>query len=191
MDIPVSLYAATKKSNELMAHSYSHLFRIPCTGLRFFTVYGPWGRPDMALHLFTTAIVRGEPIKVFNEGRMRRDFTYIDDIIEGVVRLLPLAPQPDPDFDPENPNPASSSAPWRIYNIGNNNTVELNDFISTLEDALGMKARKELLPMQPGDVESTWANIDDLTAATGFAPSTPLSEGIARFVAWYKEYYKI
>ncbi|MBT9748765.1 NAD-dependent epimerase [Desulfovibrio desulfuricans] len=191
VDHPVSLYAATKKSNELMAHSYSHLFRIPCTGLRFFTVYGPWGRPDMALHLFTTAIVRGEPIKVFNEGRMRRDFTYIDDIIEGVVRLLPLAPQPDPDFAPENPNPASSSAPWRIYNIGNNNTVELNDFISTLEDALGMKARKELLPMQPGDVESTWANIDDLTAATGFAPSTPLSEGIARFVAWYKEYYKI
>ena len=191
VDHPVSLYAATKKSNELMAHAYSHLFRIPCTGLRFFTVYGPWGRPDMALHLFTTAIVRGEPIKVFNEGRMRRDFTYIDDIIEGVVRLLPLAPQADPHFDPENPNPASSSAPWRIYNIGNNNTVELNDFISTLEDALGMKARKELLPMQPGDVESTWANIDDLTAATGFAPSTPLSEGIARFVDWYKEYYKI
>ena len=188
---PVSLYAATKKSNELMAHAYSHLFRIPCTGLRFFTVYGPWGRPDMALHLFTTAIVRGEPIKVFNEGRMRRDFTYIDDIVEGVVRLLPLAPQADPDFDPETPNPASSSAPWRIYNIGNNNTVELNDFISTLEDALGMKARKELLPMQPGDVESTWANIDDLTAATGFAPSTPLSQGIARFVDWYKEYYKI
>ena len=191
VDHPVSLYAATKKSNELMAHAYSHLFRIPCTGLRFFTVYGPWGRPDMALHLFTTAIVRGESIKVFNEGRMRRDFTYIDDIIEGVVRLLPLAPQADPHFDPENPNPASSSAPWRIYNIGNNNTVELNDFISTLEDALGMKARKELLPMQPGDVESTWANIDDLTAATGFAPSTPLSEGIARFVDWYKEYYKI
>ena len=191
VDHPVSLYAATKKSNELMAHAYSHLFRIPCTGLRFFTVYGPWGRPDMALHLFTTAIVRGEPIKVFNQGRMRRDFTYIDDIVEGVVRLLPLAPQADPHFDPENPNPASSSAPWRIYNIGNNNTVELNDFISTLEDALGMKARKELLPMQPGDVESTWANIDDLTAATGFAPSTPLSEGIARFVDWYKEYYKI
>ena len=191
VDHPVSLYAATKKSNELMAHAYSHLFRIPCTGLRFFTVYGPWGRPDMALHLFTTAIVRGESIKVFNEGRMRRDFTYIDDIIEGVVRLLPLAPQADPHFDPENPNPASSSAPWRIYNIGNNNTVELNDFISTLEDALGMKARKELLPMQPGDVESTWANIDDLTAATGFAPSTPLSQGIARFVDWYKEYYKI
>lgn len=191
VDHPVSLYAATKKSNELMAHAYSHLFRIPCTGLRFFTVYGPWGRPDMALHLFTTAIVHGKPIKVFNEGRMRRDFTYIDDIVEGVVRLLPLAPQADPAFDPEIPNPASSSAPWRIYNIGNNNTVELNDFISTLEDALGMKARKELLPMQPGDVESTWANIDDLTAATGFAPSTPLNEGIARFVAWYKEYYKI
>ena len=191
VDHPVSLYAASKKANELMAHTYSHLYRLPATGLRFFTVYGPWGRPDMALYLFTKAILAGEPIKVFNEGKMRRDFTYIDDIIEGVVRLLPLAPQPDPDFDPENPNPASSSAPWRIYNIGNNNTVELNDFISTLEDALGMKARKELLPMQPGDVESTWANIDDLTAATGFAPSTPLSEGIARFVAWYKEYYKI
>ena len=174
-----------------MAHTYSHLYGLPTTGLRFFTVYGPWGRPDMALHLFTTAIVRGEPIKVFNQGRMRRDFTYIDDIVEGVVRLLPLAPQADPHFDPETPNPASSSAPWRIYNIGNNNTVELNDFISALEDALGMKARKELLPMQPGDVESTWANIDDLTAATGFAPSTPLSEGIARFVDWYKEYYKI
>lgn len=191
VDHPVSLYAATKKSNELMAHAYSHLFRIPCTGLRFFTVYGPWGRPDMALHLFTTAIVHGKPIKVFNEGRMRRDFTYIDDIVEGVVRLLPLPPQPDPTFDPETPNPASSSAPWRIYNIGNNKTVELNDFISMLEDALGMKARKELLPMQPGDVEATWADIDDLAAATGFAPTTPLAEGIARFVAWYKEYYKI
>ncbi|SDF41630.1 NAD-dependent epimerase [Desulfovibrio legallii] len=191
VDHPVSLYAASKKSNELMAHAYSHLFRIPCTGLRFFTVYGPWGRPDMALHLFTTAILRGEPIKVFNQGRMRRDFTYIDDIIEGVTRILPLAPGPDPDFDPAAPNPASSSAPWRIYNIGNNHTVELNDFIATLEDALGRKAVKDLLPMQPGDVAATWADIDDLTAATGFAPRTPLREGIARFVAWYREYYKL
>ena len=190
VDHPVSLYAASKKSNELMAHAYSHLFRIPCTGLRFFTVYGPWGRPDMALHLFTTAILRGEPIKVFNAGRMRRDFTYIDDIIEGVARILPQAPGPDPDFDPAAPNPASSSAPWRIYNIGNNHTVELNDFIATLEDALGRKAVKELLPMQPGDVAATWADIDDLTAATGFAPHTPLREGIARFVAWYREYYR-
>ncbi|WP_297671462.1 NAD-dependent epimerase [uncultured Desulfovibrio sp.] len=191
VDHPVSLYAATKKSNELMAHAYSHLYRIPCTGLRFFTVYGPWGRPDMALHLFTTAIVRGEPIKVFNNGRMRRDFTYVDDIVEGVVRLMPLAPQPDPAFDPANPDPASSSAPWRVYNIGNNTTVELNDFIATLEEALGMKARKEMLPMQPGDVEATWADIDALNAATGFAPSTPLAEGIARFVAWYREYYRV
>ena len=191
VDHPVSLYAATKKSNELMAHAYSHLYGMPCTGLRFFTVYGPWGRPDMALHLFTTAIVRGEPIKVFNQGHMRRDFTYIDDIVEGVVRLLPLAPGPDPSFDPAAPNAATSSAPWRIYNIGNNQTVELNDFIAALEDALGMKARKELLPMQPGDVQATWADINDLTTLTGFAPSTPLREGIARFVDWYKEYYKI
>ena len=186
-----SLYAATKKSNELMAHAYSHLYRLPCTGLRFFTVYGPWGRPDMALHLFTTAIVRGEAIKVFNEGRMRRDFTYIDDIVEGVVRLLPLIPAPDPAFDAAAPDPASSSAPWRIYNIGNNQTVELNEFIAVLEEALGRTARKELLPMQPGDVEATWADIDALTAAIGFAPVTPLREGIARFVDWYKEYYKI
>ena len=191
VDHPVSLYAATKKSNELMAHDYSHLYRLPCTGLRFFTVYGPWGRPDMALHIFTTAIVRGEAIKVFNEGRMRRDFTYIDDIVEGVVRLLPLIPAPDPAFDAAAPDPASSSAPWRIYNIGNNQTVELNEFIAVLEEALGRTARKELLPMQPGDVEATWADIDALTAATGFAPVTPLREGIARFVDWYKEYYKI
>lgn len=191
VDHPVSLYAATKKSNELMAHAYSHLYRLPCTGLRFFTVYGPWGRPDMALHLFTTAIVRGEAIKVFNEGRMRRDFTYIDDIVEGVVRLLPLPPAPDPAFDAAAPDPASSSAPWRIYNIGNNQTVELNDFISALEDALGMRARKDMLPMQPGDVEATWADIDALTAVTGFKPVTSLREGIARFVSWYREYYKV
>lgn len=191
VDHPVSLYAATKKSNELMAHAYSHLYRLPCTGLRFFTVYGPWGRPDMALHLFTTAIVRGEAIKVFNEGRMRRDFTYIDDIVEGVVRLLPLIPAPDPDFDAAAPDPASSSAPWRIYNIGNNQTVELNDFISALEDALGMRARKDMLPMQPGDVEATWADIDALAAVTGFKPITLLRDGIARFVSWYREYYKV
>lgn len=189
VDHPVSLYAASKKSNELMAHAYSHVYRLPCTGLRFFTVYGPWGRPDMALHLFTTAILRDEPIKVFNQGRMRRDFTYIDDIVEGMLRLLPLTAAPDPAFDPVAPDPAASSAPWRIYNIGNNQTVELNECIAVLEEALGKKARKELLPMQPGDVEATWADINALTLATGFAPVTPLREGIARFVAWYKEYY--
>ncbi|WP_165066270.1 NAD-dependent epimerase [Desulfovibrio sp. ZJ200] len=189
VDHPVSLYAASKKSNELMAHAYSHLYRLPCTGLRFFTVYGPWGRPDMALHLFTTAILRGEPVKVFNQGRMRRDFTYIDDIVEGMIRLLPLAAAPNPAFDPAAPDPSSSSAPWRIYNIGNHQTVELNEFIAVLEEALGKKARKELLPMQPGDVEATWADINALTLATGFAPMTPLREGIARFAAWYKEYY--
>lgn len=189
VDHPVSLYAASKKSNELMAHAYSHLYRLPCTGLRFFTVYGPWGRPDMALHLFTTAILRGETIKVFNQGRMRRDFTYIDDVVEGMLRLLPLPAAPDPAFDPAAPDPAASSAPWRIYNIGNNQTVELNEFIAVLEEALGKKARKELLPMQPGDVEATWADINALSLATGFAPVTPLREGIARFAAWYKEYY--
>ena len=186
---PVSLYAATKKSNELMAHSYSHLYGLPCTGLRFFTVYGPWGRPDMALQLFAHAIMKDEPIKVFNGGRMRRDFTYIDDIVEGVVRLLPLAPKPDPQWDAATPDPATSSAPWRIYNIGNNQTVELNDFIAALEEALGKKAIRDLLPMQPGDVEATWANIDALSQATGFAPVTPLKTGIERFVAWFKEYY--
>jgi UDP-glucuronate 4-epimerase len=188
-DHPASLYAATKKSNELMAHAYSHLYRLPCTGLRFFTVYGPWGRPDMAPHIFATAIARGEAIKVFNNGRMRRDFTYIDDIVEGVTRLLPVIPAPDPAFDPANPDPSGSSAPWRIYNIGNNRSVELNDFISELENALGRKARRDLLPMQPGDVEATWADISDLAEVTGFAPATPLSEGIARFIAWHKEYY--
>ncbi len=191
VDHPVSLYAATKKSNELMAHAYSHLYNISCTGLRFFTVYGPWGRPDMALHLFTTAIIRGEPIRVFNNGHMRRDFTYIDDIVEGLIRLIPMPPHADPDFKTATPNPAHSSAPWCIYNIGNNTTVELNDFISTLEQALGMQAQKILLPMQPGDVEATWADIDALNKATGFAPSTPLAEGIANFVAWYREYYHI
>ena len=187
---PVSLYAATKKSNELMAHAYAHLYGLPCTGLRFFTVYGPWGRPDMALQLFAHAIMRGEAIKVFNEGRMRRDFTYIDDIVEGVARLLERPAQPNPDWNAASPDPASSSAPWRIYNIGNNQTVELNDFIAALEEALGKKAIRELLPMQPGDVKATWADIDDLAAVTGFAPVTPLREGMARFVRWFKEYYR-
>ncbi len=187
---PVSVYAATKKSNELLAHAYAHLYGLPCTGLRFFTVYGPWGRPDMALQLFAHAIMRGEAIKVFNKGRMRRDFTYIDDIVEGVVRLLDHPAQPNTGWDASSPDPATSCAPWRIYNIGNNQTVELNDFIAALEEALGKKALRELLPMQPGDVKATWADIDDLTAATGFAPVTPLREGMARFVRWFKEYYR-
>ena len=191
VDHPISLYAATKKSDELMAHAYSHLFGLPCTGLRFFTVYGPWGRPDMALYLFTRAILEGRPIKVFNGGRMRRDFTYIDDIVEGVVQLLGRPASPDPNWDPAAPDPAGSSAPWRIYNIGNNHAVELNDFISTLEEALGKKALWEILPMQPGDVEATWADIDDLTAATGFVPHTPLRKGLEQFVAWFHEYYGI
>lgn len=189
VDHPVSLYAASKKSNELMAHAYSHLFGLPCTGLRFFTVYGPWGRPDMALQLFAHAIMRGDPIKVFNNGHMRRDFTYIDDIVEGVARLLLLPPACTPDWDAERPDPASSAAPWRIFNIGNNQTVALNDFITILEEALGKKAIRDPLPMQPGDVEATWASIDALSSLTGFAPATPLPEGIARFVRWFKEYY--
>lgn len=190
VDHPISLYAASKKANELMAHTYSHLYRLPTTGLRFFTVYGPWGRPDMALYLFTEAILAGRPIKVFNNGHMRRDFTYIDDIVEGVVRVMRLTPKPDPHWDSAAPNPATSPAPWRIYNIGNNTPVELGFFIDTLEATLGRKAVRELLPMQPGDVEATWANIDDLTADTGFSPSISLEEGISRFVAWYASYYK-
>ncbi len=188
---PVSLYAASKKANELMAHSYSHLYNLPCTGLRFFTVYGPWGRPDMALHLFTTAIVKGKPIDVFNHGKSHRDFTYIDDIVEGVVRVLPIPAASDPNWGAEAPNPATSSAPWRIYNIGNNATVELGEFIEILEDCLGMKAVKNFLPMQPGDVASTHANVDALAEVTQFSPHTPLREGIMNFVTWYKEYYKI
>ena len=187
VDHPVSLYAASKKANE--AHTYSHLYRLPATGLRFFTVYGPWGRPDMALYLFTKAILAGEPIKVFNEGKMRRDFTYIDDIIEGVMRVMARIPQPDPAWDSAKPNPSTSTAPWRIYNIGNNNTIELGTFISTLEDALGKKAIRNLMPMQPGDVEATWADVSDLSADTGFRPQTSVEYGVGQFVKWYKEYY--
>ncbi len=192
---PVSLYAASKKSNELMAHSYSHLYNLPCTGLRFFTVYGPWNRPDMALHLFATAIVQGKAINVFNEGKMQRDFTYIDDIVEGVERVLSLPPKrgagKHADFDPLQPAPDYSFAPWSIYNIGNNNTVALGDFIETLEKKLGIEAIKNYMPMQPGDVESTLASVENLSALTGFTPATSLDEGIERFVAWYKDYYKI
>lgn len=187
VDHPVSLYAATKKSNELMAHTYSHLYGIPATGLRFFTVYGPWGRPDMAYWLFTKAILEGQPIKVFNEGKMQRDFTYIDDIVEGIVRLMDHLPKPE--TGPESQRPSRSWAPHRIYNIGNNQPVALGDFISTIEDALGKKAQKEMLPMQPGDVVATWADIDDLHAAIGYKPNTPLSDGIGNFVDWYRGYF--
>ena len=191
VDHPVSLYAATKKSNELMAHSYAHLFGLPCTGLRFFTVYGPWGRPDMAYFSFTKAILEGRPIDVFNHGRMQRDFTYIDDIVEGVLRVLEQPPRPDPDWDAAQPDPGCSSAPYRLYNIGNNRPVELGRFIEVLEEHLGKPAFKNLLPMQPGDVPATCADVDDLMRDAGFRPATPIEEGLRRFVAWYREYYRI
>lgn len=189
VDHPVSLYAATKKANELMAHSYSHLFGLPCTGLRFFTVYGPWGRPDMALFLFTDAILEGRPIKVFNHGKMTRDFTYIDDIIEGVVRIMKKVPEPDPKWNGNNPDPGTSYAKYRIYNIGNNSPVELIKFIEAIEDTLGKKAEKEFLDLQPGDVVSTYADVDDLMRDTEFKPCTSLETGIKQFVEWYLGYY--
>ncbi len=185
VDHPVSLYAASKKANELMAHAYAHLYGIPTTGLRFFTVYGPWGRPDMALFLFTRAILAGEPLQVFNNGDMRRDFTYIDDIVEGIVRLAGRPATPNPDWDPASPDPGSSTAPYRLYNIGNNQPVSLNDFIEALESALGRTAERELLPMQPGDVAATCADIEDLADAVGYRPQTPVQEGIDRFIDWY------
>ncbi|MFH1134932.1 MAG: NAD-dependent epimerase [Pseudomonadota bacterium] len=191
VDHPVSLYAATKKANELMAHSYSHLFRLPVTGLRFFTVYGPWGRPDMALFLFTKAICEGKPIKVFNHGRMQRDFTYIDDIIQGVTAVSENIPAPDPTWSGDAPKPQTSPAPYRLFNIGNNNPVELMDFIGAIEKALGRKAEKELLPLQQGDVPSTYAEVDDLEQAVGFRPRTTIEEGIEKFMAWYREYYQV
>jgi UDP-glucuronate 4-epimerase len=189
VDHPVSLYAASKKANELMAHTYSHLYGLPCTGLRFFTVYGPWGRPDMALFLFTDAILKGRPIQVFNHGRMQRDFTYIDDIVEGVVRVMGRLPAPNPAWSGERPDPGTSYAPYKIYNIGNNQPVELNTFIATIESVLGRTAQKEFLDMQPGDVPATYADVDDLMADVGFKPATPIREGIEHFVAWYKSYY--
>lgn len=191
VDHPVSLYAATKKSNELMAHTYAHLFAIPVTGLRFFTAYGPWGRPDMAYFSFTKAILEGRPIDVFNNGMMQRDFTYIDDIIEGVVRVIDHIPQADPSWSAESPDLATSSAPYRIYNIGNNQPVELGRFIEVLEECLGKKAEKNFLPIQPGEVLVTYADVADLADAVGFRPHTPIERGIARFVDWYREYYKI
>ena len=191
VDHPLSLYAATKKSNELMAHTYSHLYGLPTTGLRFFTVYGPWGRPDMALFLFTQAIVQGRPIDVFNEGRMQRDFTYIDDIVEGVDRTSEKIASPDPDWDSANPNPSTSTAPYRVYNIGNNNPVELSTFIETIEQAIGTQARKNLMPMQAGDVPATFADIQALETAVGFRPSTSIKVGIQKFVEWYRDYYSV
>jgi len=190
VDHPVSLYAATKKSNELMAHTYAHLYELPVTGLRFFTVYGPWGRPDMSLFLFTKKILADEPIDVFNHGDHARDFTYIDDIVEGVVRTLDQVPKSDPDWNSDSPDPGTSSAPYRLYNIGNNSPVELMQFIECLEKALGKKAEKNFLPMQPGDVRETFADIDDLNEAVGFRPDTRLEDGIQRFVDWYREHYQ-
>lgn len=189
VDHPVSFYAATKKSSELMAHTYSHLYGLPVTGLRFFTVYGPWGRPDMAYFVFTEAIFKGQPIKVFNNGDMKRDFTYIDDIVEGIVRVADNVPEPDPKWSPENPNPASSSAPYRLYNIGNHNPVNLMEFIKTIEDAVGKKAVTENMPMRQGEVPVTFADISSLQIAIEFKPSTPLKDGIEKFVEWYREYY--
>ncbi len=191
VDHPLSLYAASKKANELMAHTYSHLYGIPTTGLRFFTVYGPWGRPDMALFIFTRKILAGEPIDVYNHGRHKRDFTYIDDIVEGVIRTLDKVAEPNPQWDSDHPDSASSRAPYRLYNIGNNQPVELMYFIETLEKALGREAKKNFLPLQPGDVPATYADIDDLTEAVGFRPSTPIEEGIQRFVDWYLDYYPV
>ncbi len=191
VDHPLAIYAATKKSNELMAHAYSNLYNIPTTGLRFFTVYGPYGRPDMALFLFTKAILEGKPIDVFNQGKMKRDFTYVDDIVEGIVRLLPNVPKANPNWNRENPDPASSFAPYKIYNIGNNKPVELLHYIDVLESTLGKKAVMNFLPMQDGDVPETYADIEELMNDVGFKPSTPIETGIENFVKWYKQYYRI
>jgi len=191
VDHPVSLYGASKKANEMMAHTYSHLYGIPATGLRFFTVYGPWGRPDMALFLFTKAILDGRPIQVFNYGKMQRDFTYIDDIVEGVVRVLYTPAKPNARWSGDSPDPASSHAPYRLYNIGNNRPIELMRFIEVLENHLGVKAEKNMLPLQPGDVPATYADVDELVRDVGFKPSTPIEVGIERFVAWYRSYYKV
>ena len=190
VDHPVSLYAATKKANELMAHAYAHLYRMPCTGLRFFTVYGPWGRPDMALFLFTKAILAGKPIDVFNHGRMQRDFTYIDDIVEGVVRVMDRPAAPNPEWTGAHPDPGTSNAPYAVYNIGNNNPVELMELIGCLERSLGHTAEKTMLPMQPGDVPATYADVDDLTRDVGFKPATPIDVGVQRFVDWYMAYFR-
>jgi UDP-glucuronate 4-epimerase len=191
VDHPVSLYAATKKANELMAHSYSHLFNLPCTGLRFFTVYGPWGRPDMAYFLFTKAILKGDPIDVFNQGKMKRDFTFIDDIVKGIISVLDRNAQPNPKWSSDSPDSATSYAPYKIYNIGNNNQIELLKFIEIIEKILGKKANKRFLPMQAGDVQSTYADVTELMEDTGFKPNTPIEEGLSKFVDWYKNYYQL
>jgi UDP-glucuronate 4-epimerase len=190
VDHPISLYAASKKANELMAHSYSHLFRLPTTGLRFFTVYGPWGRPDMAMFIFARAIATGEPIRLFNYGQMRRDFTFIDDIVEGVVRLVDLPPPGNPAWSGDKPDPATSKAPWRVYNIGNNTTVEVSYVVSLIEKEIGRKAVIEMVEMQPGDVAETRADVDDLMRDAGFRPATPIEEGVKHFIAWYRDYHK-
>ena len=188
---PLQFYAATKRANELMAHAYSHLYRLPTTGLRFFTVYGPWGRPDMALFLFTRNILEGKPIQVFNHGNHTRDFTYVADIAEGVIRASDQIAQPNPAWDSSSPDPATSNAPWRLFNIGNNNPVKLSAYIEAIEDALGKKAIQELLPLQPGDVPDTYANVTELQAAVGYTPATPVKEGVANFVAWYRRFYGV
>ena len=191
VDHPVSIYAATKKANELMAHTYSHLYGLPTTGLRFFTVYGPWGRPDMALFLFTKAILEGRPIDVFNHGKMKRDFTFVDDIVEGVIRTLDRTAAADAAFDSNKPDPGRSNAPYRVFNIGNHNPVQLMDFVAAIEDTLGVTAQKNFLPLQDGDVPATYADTEALNAWTGFAPATSVKDGVARFVAWYRDYYRV
>ena len=191
VDHPVSLYAASKKANELMAHAYSHLYRIPATGLRFFTVYGPWGRPDMAMFIFAKAILGGTPIRLFNHGKMRRDFTYVDDVTEAIVRLMDRPPQPNPQWSGDKPDPSSSAAPWKIYNIGNNNSEELLHVVALLEKEFGRTAEKEMLPMQPGDVPATYADVEDLSRDVGFKPATRIEDGIARFAKWYRDYHSI
>jgi UDP-glucuronate 4-epimerase len=190
VDHPLSLYGASKKANELMAHAYAHLYGLPATGLRFFTVYGPWGRPDMAMWIFASAIISGRPIKLFNHGQMRRDFTYVDDVVEAVVRLVDHVPAGNPQWSGAAPDPGSSAAPWRVYNIGNNNPVELLEVVRLLEDAIGMKAKRELAPMQPGDVPATYADVDDLMREVGFKPATPIKDGIERFIKWYRDYHR-
>jgi UDP-glucuronate 4-epimerase len=191
VDHPISLYAASKKANELMAHTYSHLYRLPATGLRFFTVYGPWGRPDMAMFIFAKAIVEGAPIRLFNHGNMRRDFTFVEDVSEAIIRLMDRPPQGNPNWSGERPDPASSTAPWKIYNIGNNNPEDLMHVVSLLEKEFGRTAAKELLPMQPGDVPATYADIEDLAREIGFRPATSIEDGIARFAKWYREYHNL
>lgn len=191
VDHPLSLYGASKKANELMAHAYAHLFKLPTTGLRFFTVYGPWGRPDMAMWIFAKAIMAGEPIKLFNHGNMRRDFTYIDDVVESIVRLTDRPAEANPNWSGDKPDPGSSTAPWRVYNIGNNNPVELLEVVRLLEESIGKKAKRELMPMQPGDVPATYADVDDLMREVDFKPATPIAVGIRDFIDWYRQYHRL